>query len=183
MEYKDIVSYVLSKLEIKDIITCSLTSKLLKEVCDMQYYRLLNNDYGNILEKIFIKKSFKQTYIDCYELDIFRIKYNVTDNLVHFFSIDGLELAFKKITKLPELIGQLVNLQKLLLYNNQITVLPESIDQLVNLQKLSLSDNQITVLPESIGQLVNLQRLWLNNNQITVLPESIGQLINCEIIK
>ena len=43
MEYKDIVSCVLSKLEIKDIITCSLTSKLLKEVCVLQYYRLLKN--------------------------------------------------------------------------------------------------------------------------------------------
>ena len=160
MEYKDIVSYVLSKLEIKDIITCSLTSKLLKEVCDMQYYRLLNNDYGNILEKIFIKKSFKQTYIDCYELDIFRIKYNVTDNLVNFFSIDGLSLLFKQITKLPESIGQLVNLQILLLDNNQITM-----------------------LPESIGQLSNLQELWLGDNQITVLPESIWQLVNCEIYK
>ena len=110
MEYKDIVSYVLSKLEIKDIITCSLTSKLLKEVCEMQYYRLINHDYGNILEKIFIKKSFKQSYIDCHELNIFRIKYNVMDNLVKFFSIDSLELAFKKITVLPESIGVGVNI-------------------------------------------------------------------------
>ena len=46
MEYKDIVSYILSKLEIKDIITCSLASKLLKEVCVLQYYRLLKN-YSN----------------------------------------------------------------------------------------------------------------------------------------
>ena len=183
MEYKDIVSCVLSKLEIKDIITCSLTSKLLKEVCEMQYYRLLNHDYGNILEKIFIKKSFKQTYIDCYELDIFRMKYSKMDNLVNFFSVDGLKLCCKKITALPETIGQLSNLQELWLDNNQIIVLPESIGQLSNLQYLSLSNNQITVLPESIGQLSNLQELWLNNNQITVLPESIGQLSNLQIYK
>ena len=105
MEYNDIVSCVLSKLEIKDIITCSLTSKLLKEVCEMQYYRLLNHDYANIPKKYFIKKSFKQSYIDCYELDIFRIKYNVMDNLVNFFSVDSSDLSYKKITKLPESIG------------------------------------------------------------------------------
>jgi len=44
MEYTDIVSCVLSKLEIKDIITFSLTSKLFKEVYETQYYRLLNHD-------------------------------------------------------------------------------------------------------------------------------------------
>ena len=110
MEYKDIVSYILSKLEIKDIITCSLTSKLLKEVCEMQYYRLLHHDYGNIPEKIFIKKSFKQTYIDCYELDIFRIKYNVMDKFSQFFSVGSLDLSSKKITALPESIGVGVNI-------------------------------------------------------------------------
>ena len=43
--------------------------------------------------------------------------------------------------------------------DHQIKEIPESIGQLVNLQQLLLSYNQIKKIPESIGQLNNLQKL------------------------
>ena len=58
--------------------------------------------------------------------------------------------------------------------DHHIKIIPESIGQLVNLQQLLLFYNQVKEIPESIGQLVNLQELWLSNNQIKKIPESIG---------
>jgi Leucine-rich repeat (LRR) protein len=83
-----------------------------------------------------------------------------------------------QIKTLPDLIGNLINLQKLYLHNNQINILPDSIGNLINLQKLYLHNNQINILPDSIGNLINLQKINLDNNQITILPDSIGNLIN-----
>ena len=158
MNSKDTVYQIFNHLELSDIIKCSTVNKLLKEMCDLQYMRLFNN-YENIPTKFFIKFSFKQMYITCYELDLFSKRFSDT-NLVNFFSANKLNIIQKNIAKLPESIGQLSNLQE-----------------------LWLDDNQITELPESIGQLVNLQELWLDNNKITELPESIGQLINCNIAR
>ena len=132
MENIDIICCMLSNLKIEDIIQCSMINKLFNEAHNMQYYRLLINDYGNIPTKHFFKNQFKQIYIDCYTLDIFRVKYSNIDNFVKFFSINGLIFKFKEITEIPESIGKLSNLQKLWLNNNQITEIPESIEQLVN---------------------------------------------------
>uniref|UniRef100_A0A6C0CBB6 Uncharacterized protein n=1 Tax=viral metagenome TaxID=1070528 RepID=A0A6C0CBB6_9ZZZZ len=61
--------------------------------------------------------------------------------------------------------------------------LPETIGRLSNLRRLLLCNNRIIKLPEEIGELVNLQFLCLDFNKIAVLPETIDQLINCKITK
>ena len=73
-----------------------------------------------------------------------------------------LGLSGKGLTELPPEIGQLSNLTRLYLDNNQITEIPESIGQLSNLTRLHLRNNQITEIPEPIGQLSNLTQLHLS---------------------
>lgn len=62
--------------------------------------------------------------------------------------------------------------------DEKLTELPELLGQLTQLQSLHLSGNQLTALPESLGQLTQLQNLVVNNNQLTTLPTSIGKLTN-----
>lgn len=93
-----------------------------------------------------------------------------------------LNLSFNKLAALPESLGQISQLQLLNLSFNQLTKLPESLGQLMQLQLLNLSFNQLTSLPESIGQLAQLQLLNLSSNQLTVLPESIGQLTQLQLL-
>jgi len=178
MDQRDIVYQIFNELSLNDIVRCSTVNRLINHICDLQYARLIN-DYENILANLFYKSSCKQMYVACYELERFVNKYSNLD-LFNFFSANGLVLYHKNINKLPETIGQLVNLQELSLSDNQITELPETIGQLINLQELWLDKNKITGLPETIGQLVNLQELTLDNNQITGLPETIGQLVNLQ---
>jgi Leucine-rich repeat (LRR) protein len=80
------------------------------------------------------------------------------------------------LTELPESIGQLTQLEKLNIKNNQLIKLPESLGQLTLLQSLNCSKNQLTKLPESICQLTQLQELDLSYNRLTTLPESLGKL-------
>ena len=87
-----------------------------------------------------------------------------------------LNLTGLGLRKLPESIGQLIQLQELNLSSNELRELPESIGQLSQLQSLNLSFTRLTGLPELIGQFSQLKELNLSYNQLRELPESIGQL-------
>jgi hypothetical protein len=82
---------------------------------------------------------------------------------------------------IPPEIGNLINLNILVLYFNQLTnSIPPEIGNLINLVDLELGVNQLTgSIPPEIGNLINLTDLWLYNNQLTgSIPPEIGNLIN-----
>ncbi|KAF5791867.1 putative protein kinase RLK-Pelle-LRR-II family [Helianthus annuus] len=73
-------------------------------------------------------------------------------------------------------IGNLTNLQIVLLQNNNITgSIPKEIGKLKMLQTLDLSDNHFTnEIPSSLGHLTALQYMRLNNNSLSgPIPESV----------
>jgi len=100
--------------------------------------------------------------------------------LTKFFGLTQLHIANRKLTALPESIGQLHNLQRLNCSKNQLQSLPESIGQLQKLKSLYCNGNQLQALPESLAQLHNLQELNCAHNKLKTLPESIGQLHNLQ---
>lgn len=76
-------------------------------------------------------------------------------------------------------IGNLTNLQTVLLQNNNISgPIPAEIGRLPKLQKLDLSCNMLTgEIPSSISQLKTLQYLRLNNNNLTgSIPSSLANM-------
>ena len=85
-----------------------------------------------------------------------------------------------KLTELPASLGQLTELQSLILSGNQLTYLPEFVTSLTKLETLILSGNQLKSLPESIGQLGGLRSLKLWDNKLSNLPEAMGQLIDLQ---
>jgi Leucine-rich repeat (LRR) protein len=87
-----------------------------------------------------------------------------------------LDLRGMKLTELPESLGQLTQLQRLFLHQNQLTALPDWLGRLSQLDMLFLDENQLTALPESLGRLSQLTLLSVDGNQLTALPESLGQL-------
>jgi Leucine-rich repeat (LRR) protein len=87
-----------------------------------------------------------------------------------------LDLRDMKLTKLPEAIASLTNLQGLNLNNNQLTELPKAIASLTQLQVLDLSNNKLRKLPNAIASLTQLQKLDLQNNQLSELPKAIASL-------
>ena len=87
-----------------------------------------------------------------------------------------------KLTELPSEIGQLTQLTYLYLHNNQLTELPREIGNLTQLTYLDLSNNKLTQLPTEIGQLTQLTELNLTNNQLTQLPSEIGNLTRLNVL-
>ncbi len=95
-------------------------------------------------------------------------------------SLKKLILDDNKLTRLPKSIGNLKSLEILILEHNQLISLPESIGELTSLKILDLRYNEFTTLPESLGELTSLELLLLDGNMITTLPESLGNLKSLE---
>ncbi len=62
------------------------------------------------------------------------------------------------------------------LHQNHLTVIPESVGNLTNLRRLLLAGNWLTTLPDTIGNLQKLEFLDLHNNILETLPETIKNL-------
>lgn len=76
-------------------------------------------------------------------------------------------------------IGNLTNLQIVLLQNNNITgPIPHEIGKLSKLQTLDISDNRFTgEVPSNLSQLKNLQYMRLNNNSLSgAIPMSFANM-------
>jgi len=86
---------------------------------------------------------------------------------------------------IPPEIGNLTNLEWLLLHNNQLSgLIPPEIGNLTNLWKLYLYDNQLSgLIPPEIGNLTNLEWLLLHNNQLSgPIPPEIRNLTSLKVL-
>ena len=86
---------------------------------------------------------------------------------------------------IPESIGELTQLEKLVLKSNNLGgEIPLSIGNLQHLTQLSLiNDSLIGSIPDTIGNLQKLVRLDIVNNQLTgVIPNSIGDLTTLQYL-
>lgn len=95
------------------------------------------------------------------------------------FRLTALNLLDINDTPLKEIspqIGDLKNLQSLLLFRNKISSIPVQIGQLTTLKVLDLSGNQIQTLPAELGQLKTLTTVNLSGNQLK--QADLSQLLN-----
>lgn len=88
----------------------------------------------------------------------------------------SLEFYAVELTAVPESVGRLTQLQKLILDLNLLQTLPDSVGSLTQLEVLDLNGNDLHTLPATIGNLSRLQELRAGVNKLQELPESIGKL-------
>ncbi|MCD7470929.1 histidine kinase osmosensor [Datura stramonium] len=91
----------------------------------------------------------------------------------------------KSVSTLSPSIGNLTNLQIILLQNNNITgPIPKEIGRLSKLQTLDLSDNFFTGdIPLSLGHLNNLKYMRLNNNSLSgAIPVSLANMSQLTLV-
>eukprot|EP00924_Labyrinthula_sp_SR-Ha-C_P006284 maker-scaffold_31-snap-gene-2.7-mRNA-1 protein AED:0.07 eAED:0.07 QI:201/0.8/0.83/1/0.8/0.66/6/24/251 len=76
-----------------------------------------------------------------------------------------LNLSFNILKgKLPDGVGNLTSLVKLLLDNNNIEEVPSSVSNLKSLRLFSLANNQLSKLPAEVFSSTELDTLWLKGN-------------------
>ena len=94
----------------------------------------------------------------------------------------GLDLSYIGVSgEIPPEIGNLINLDSLILKENQFSgIIPSEIGSLINLTNLDLGGNQLSgEIPPEIGLLTNLNILDLAGNQLAgTIPPEIGELEN-----
>lgn len=102
-----------------------------------------------------------------------------TNQVVTIPSNTILDLSNQGLTKVPDNVFSMTNLQELNISDNQITgAIQAEIGHLKNLKVLIASNNLMTGVPAEVGQLTNLQILDLSNNQLTGLPNELANLKN-----
>lgn len=99
----------------------------------------------------------------------------ISPQISNLKSLKALSIENKSISKLPNEIGQLTNLE-LLYVHGKLKYLPDSIVNLKNLRELNLGYNSFSVFPQGILKLQNLVYLNLENNNISNIPVEIKRL-------
>lgn len=79
---------------------------------------------------------------------------------------------------LPDWIGELTALRRLIVSGTLITNLPNSIKSLSALEEIDISRTKLTELPASVGALQGLRRITANDSPIDQLAPEIGALRN-----
>ncbi len=125
-------------------------------------------------QKPFFYDKFTKTYAALGHLNKF------PDNIPKETKV--LLLQDKKITEIPDSIGELTNLETFMIGNNKINKISPKIGKLTKLRGLDLGINNLTSIPPEIGKLTNLVELSLDNNQLTSIPSKIGKLSKLETL-
>ncbi|BDS14231.1 leucine-rich repeat domain-containing protein [Aureispira anguillae] len=108
---------------------------------------------------------------------------NVPDSIGKLKQLEKLLLFQNSLEELPATIGDLDQLKELSVWSNKIKKLPSSIGQLKQLKSLDISANKLTELPETIANLSELEYLTIINNPLPKTPEFIGELSNLRQLK
>ena len=85
-----------------------------------------------------------------------------------------LRAHFNKIENIPEEIGELINLEQLILGSNKIKYVPETIYKLKKLKELDLFQNDISQINfKALSKLDDLDEIFLADNPIKDFPENL----------
>ena len=91
--------------------------------------------------------------------------------------VKALNLSNWEISRIPDSIGNLIELNHLILKDNKLKNIPESISFLKNLETLELGNCQISSLPDSFGNLKKLKKITIERNfNLNSIPNVILQL-------
>ena len=82
-------------------------------------------------------------------------------------------INYANLTKLPEGILELKNLEYLNIHSNKLNKIPKDITNFPKLKKLSIGYNNIKQIPDWIGSIENLKSLSVNGNNLKTLPDTL----------
>src|ERR1700678_790336 len=175
----DCIYHIFTKLDVNDIINCSLVSKRFYKISNIEilWYLLFKKKFYNVKCTIINGKKFYDNFKKYSILNNFLLK-NGQGN-VNIITRD-LNINFKQLQTIPKELGQLASLQILYLSNNQLQTIPKELGQLASLQGLYLYNNKLQTIPKELGQLASLLRLDLDNNKLQTIPKELGQLASLQ---
>lgn len=101
----------------------------------------------------------------------------LSDDIGELSQLESLIIYETAIVTLPESFGNLTALTELHICGcRQFSSLPSTLTQLTKLERLMIHEGKLTALPSDIGNLSLLEEMEVTFNQLTSLPFSLGQL-------
>uniref|UniRef100_H2Y1A8 Disease resistance R13L4/SHOC-2-like LRR domain-containing protein n=3 Tax=Ciona intestinalis TaxID=7719 RepID=H2Y1A8_CIOIN len=119
-------------------------------------------------------KDNQDTRLDLSQLDLT----SLSTTIKNMTQLCEIFLYQNKLAKVPDELGQLVNLTILALNENHLTSLPASLQNLKQLKMLDLRHNKLREVPQVVYQLQSLRKLYLRFNKITTIDPAIENLSN-----
>jgi len=138
-------------------------------------YPTLSNRVVNILET----KDLNNNAVISLPLHLFKIEFKDGDKKYTYRNIQGLRMNNALLLKIPLYIKYFNGLIELNLGHNQISSIHKALGEMLNLQILILSHNRISKIPD-LSKLSKLKFLSINNNLLENIPVSIYELKNLE---
>ncbi|KAG2302273.1 hypothetical protein Bca52824_030924 [Brassica carinata] len=176
----------ISNLQMLGMDSNSLTGSIPSSFGNLQYLQTLelnNNSLGSYSAG---DLDFLGALTNCTQLDVLTVSENVLGGILPpsianmSIYVTELSLGWNFISgSIPHDIGNIIDLQTLLLANNLLTGgLPASLGKLSDLGLLSVFSNRMSgEIPFSIGNITRLINLYLDNNSFEgTIPPSLG---NC----
>lgn len=102
------------------------------------------------------------------------------DSIGELSELETLLLGKNLLRTLPHSIGNLKNLKFLSCYENNLEILPDELWTLSHLEELFLVHNQLSLVPTAVENLISLKTLNVSFNKIKILPDAVGNLTNLE---
>ncbi|MCA9333803.1 leucine-rich repeat domain-containing protein [Candidatus Saccharibacteria bacterium] len=165
------------------------TAEVQKRICQCRERQLPVLDLSNCALKEIPSEVFELTHLIALNLGVACVLHEAANRIDEISPLIGqlqnlqrLYLDNNQLSTLPEILSNLKNLQRLYLNNNQLDIVPKAIEHLHNLQDLSIVGNQLKTLPETFDKLQNLRRLYIDSNQLRTMPKAITSLRNLDIL-
>ncbi len=114
-------------------------------------------------------------------IDIVTSLSKLQDLDVYLCSIRKYSHIDAEIEKIPESIGSLIYLKKIILRRNGLKNLPFSLKNLSLLKELDVSYNNLKEIPQSISSLKALEKLNIKHNFVQHIPETLSN--NTKVIR
>lgn len=125
-----------------------------------------------------LPSSIQFEHVQRLSLRNMRLGDDVAYFLKHFKAVHTLDLTQNHITRLPEVLGQMPQLVRLHMANNQLQLTEHTLRKLAglrNLHSLNLSENPLIDVPQ-VGKMLDLRELLLRNCKLTDFPEGCRRL-------
>lgn len=139
----------------------------LRNTRNSEPWLVINNNHVEILNFNYFNWKFINENREIIP-SLFKLNY-----LYLYFEIIRKYSSYHNFSRIPESIGALTCLKKLILARNKLQKIPDSIGKLTSLKVLDLSFNELREIPQIIRSINSLEELNLNNNRIEHIPNSM----------
>ncbi len=148
----------------------------LSDIKNGEPWLVIKNKHVEILNFNYFNWSFIKD-----NTDIVKSLSKLQDLDVYLCSLRKYSINQIIISAIPESIGSLIYLKRLILRRNSLMKLPNSMKKLTLLKELDISYNKFEKIPEVINSFNKLEMLNIKRNIIQNIPESLSQ--NVKVIR